>query len=634
MSSKYFLFVVAILSIAFSSNAKDTFYPVSEINPLLVLNSNAVVRDNHILLEIYSKDKVSYKVREVITVLNENGEGEGILYIPYDSQRNVNIKEAMVYDESGELIKKIRKSDVYDQRYFDGFSLFSDARFKRIKPDINTYPYTVEYEYTIDCNGVVDYYDWTPVAGYNRAIERAGYSISLQNGMKVRILENNMENVEKGEAGDEIHYSWELKNQPAIEREPYAIPITEHTPNVIVAPALFSYCGANGNLSSWKSYGEWVWKLIEDKTVLPEERILFLEELVKDKKDTLSKVETIYKYLQEKTRYVSVQLGIGGFEPLSAQKVDEVGYGDCKALVNYMRAMLKAVGIDSYYTLVNAGRNAEKIIPEFSSQDFNHVILCVPLEADTVFLECTNPFSPFGFLGSFTNNRLALLIDKGKSRLIHTPTYNANDNLWRSSVSVVINEQGNAVINDTVIFAGLQYEFVEDELRKTTEEQIEDELEDGDIAGADYKNIAYLSKPGKIPSATRIREIDVARYATKMGDRFFIPVNSINQLSSTPRREKDRIYSFRMNVAYRDVDFIQMQLPEGYKIEYIPEETEITTDFGTYQFSIKTNGNTISCFRKNESVAGVYPPEKYNDFVDFRKKIYDADNQKIILKKL
>ncbi|WP_319589806.1 DUF3857 domain-containing protein [uncultured Draconibacterium sp.] len=635
MRLKHLLFLLLIIRTCPVTQAKEAFYPVSEINPLLLLNSNAVVRNSEIVLEIYSEKKVSYRVKKIITVLNENGDGEGVLYIPYDSNRNVDIKEAVVYDKNGRFIKKFKNTDIYDQRYFDGFSLFNDLRFKRITPNVNTYPYTVHYEYSLNFNGIVDYYDWLPVDSYSKSIEYASYSIILHDNMQVRIRENNTEAIDKSElADDDVQHFWELQNQLAIEREPYAIPIYEHTPNVIIAPTQFSYYGTDGDLSTWQSYGNWIGQLIEDKMELPEERILFLKELVGEQKDNLSKVKAIYKYLQQETRYVSVQMGIGGFEPLSAEKVDEVKYGDCKALVNYMRAMLKAVGINSFYTLVNAGQNADKIIPEFPSQDFNHVILCVPLANDTVFLECTDQFSPFGFLGSFTANRLALLIDGKKSRLIQTPAYEGDDNLWQSSVSIVIDNDGNALVNDTVVFSGLQYEFIEDKLRKTTEELIEDELKEGDIAGADYKNITYTSNPTEIPTATRVREFEVARYATGMGDRFFMPVNSINQLSSTPRREKSRSYAFRMNLSYHDVDNISIQLPEGYKIEFIPEETKVSSDFGSYQFSFNTNGNTITCFRKNELRAGTYQPEKYADFVNYMKKIYDADNQKIILKKL
>ncbi|WP_319503509.1 DUF3857 domain-containing protein [uncultured Draconibacterium sp.] len=635
MSLRHLFFILFIICAGYSSHGKDAFYPISEINPLLLLNSNSIVRDSEIFLRIYSESKVSYEVREVFTVLNENGDGEGVLYIPYDSNRNVNIKEATIYDKNGKFIKKFKNNEIYDQRYFDGFSLFSDVRFKRITPNVNTYPYTVQYEYTIDFNGIVDYYDWTPIDSYYKSIERASYSISLHDDMQVRIRENNGDALEKSEGvDDDVQYSWELKNQLAIDREPYAIPIYEHVPTIMVAPTEFSYFGTDGDLSTWNSYGQWIWELIEDKTTLPEERILFLKELVKGEDTTLNKVKAIYKYLQEETRYVSVQLGIGGFEPLSAEKVDEVKYGDCKALVNYMRAMLEAVGINSYYTLVNAGRTAEKIVPDFPSQDFNHVILCVPLESDTVFLECTNQFSPIGFLGSFTADRRVLLVDKDNSRLIRTPKFNTNDNLWKSSVSIVLDTQGNAVVNDTVVYTGLQYEFIEDQLRKTTEEQIEDELKEGDITGAVYKNIAYTSNQFEIPSATRIREIDVARFAAKMGDRFFMPVNIINQSSSTPRREKNRTYPFRMNLSYRDIDEVKIQLPEGYEIEYLPGGTTITSDFGSYQYSLEADGHTISYVRKNEINAGTFQPEKYAAFVEYMKNIYDADNQKIILKKL
>lgn len=635
MNLKHFFLILIILNTGLFAVAKENMYPVSEIDPLLLINSNSVVRDSKILLEIYSKKKVRYQVREVITVLNENGEGEGILYIPYDSNRTVDIKEAMVYDKNGVEIKKFKNNEIYDQRYFDGFSLYNDARFKRITPNVSIYPYTVSYEYTIDFNGVVDYYDWIPVDGYYKSVEKASYSISLYDDIQVRIRENNIDAVVKNELADEdVQYSWELKNQLAIDREPYAIPIYEHTPNVNIAPVQFSYFGTDGVLSTWQSYGQWVWYLIWNKTELPEERILFLKELASTQKDTLGIIKAIYKYLQEETRYVSVQLGIGGFEPLSAEKVDEVKYGDCKALVNYMRAMLNAVGIESYYTLVKAGRNTRAIIPEFSSQDFNHVILCVPVANDTVFLECTDQFSPFGFLGSFTANRLALLIDGDQSRLIHTPAYGASDNLWKSTASVVINNEGSAVVNDTVFYTGLQYEFIEDKLRKTTEEQIDDEFKESDIAGADYKNVTYTLNQTEIPSATRYREFNVARYATKMGDRFFMPVNIINQLSSTPKREKNRAYDFRMNLSYRDVDNVLIQLPEGYEIEFIPEDTNLSSDFGSYQFLLKATGNSILCTRKNEQHEGIYQAEKYADFVEYMKKIYDADNQKIILKKL
>ena len=61
--------------------------------------------------------------------------------------------------------------------------------------------------------------------------------------------------------------------------------------------------------------------------------------------------------MQSRTRYASIQLGIGGYKPAPAMEVSEKGYGDCKGLTNYMSALLKEAGITSYYTWVKSGAN-------------------------------------------------------------------------------------------------------------------------------------------------------------------------------------------------------------------------------------------------------------------------------------
>src|SRR5213076_654770 len=119
----------------------------------------------------------------------------------------------------------------------------------------------------------------------------------------------------------------------------------------------FSFYGSQGNLSSWKSLGEWLNGLYNGQDELPEERKAFQANLVKDAPGDREKVRLIYKYMQENFRYVSIQLGIGGLKPFPATFTDQKKYGDCKGLSNYMKASLKAVGIKSYVAIINSQYN-------------------------------------------------------------------------------------------------------------------------------------------------------------------------------------------------------------------------------------------------------------------------------------
>ena len=116
--------------------------------------------------------------------------------------------------------------------------------------------------------------------------------------------------------------------------------------------------------------------------------------------------------MQKKTRYVNVSIGIGGWQPFDAATVDKTSYGDCKALSNFTKSLLSVVGIKSFYALNNAGSDANSIDRSFPSAQFNHAFVCVPLDRDTIWLECTNQRYPCGFNSDFTDAVLSAFLNR------------------------------------------------------------------------------------------------------------------------------------------------------------------------------------------------------------------------------
>ena len=74
---------------------------------------------------------------------------------------------------------------------------------------------------------------------------------------------------------------------------------------------------------NWLEFGKWYYDtLIKDGLELPESTKQKMIELTSVTQDSVEKARIVYSYVQEKVRYISVQVGIGGFKPMLANEVD------------------------------------------------------------------------------------------------------------------------------------------------------------------------------------------------------------------------------------------------------------------------------------------------------------------------
>src|SRR3546814_852575 len=296
---------------------------------------------------------------------------------------------------------------------FRSFSLFEDTRIKFYHPPQLEYPYTIVYEYEIKNTNTNYFSDWFPVRSSLLAVQEAVYEVICSAGFQIRVKEMNISPGQKmeGEEGVMIH-RWELHETPAFGEEAFAPPPRRFLPHIIVSPVSFEYEGEKGSFSNWDEYGTWFYEhLLAGRGEVPEATISRIRQLVSDADSDREKAARIYHYMQQKNRYVSIQVGIGGLQPMFAEEVDRLSYGDCKGLANYTQALLEVVGIPSVYTEVNAGDHQRSYLPDFASfGQGNHIILCVPLDGDTTWLECTSKETPFGYLGTFTADRNVLML--------------------------------------------------------------------------------------------------------------------------------------------------------------------------------------------------------------------------------
>ncbi len=614
----------------------DETYSMASLNPLLMLNADAVVRMEMQHFDVAGPGKATRTVRRAVTVFNADGRDASELYVFYDNRlRHLKKLRGQIRDAGGKVVRKLKKGDLEDYSAISGYSLYEDDRVRVARLYHDVYPYTVEFEYEVVYDGVISWPFWTP-QDRGRPVVFSRFEIDAPAGMVVRHQARNgdLEPTVTPYKGRQ-RYRWQVENLPAFEPESYGPPLAEQIPSVYTAPAVFEIEGTKGDMSSWESLGHWAYSLYEGRDLLPQEALAEVRSLLDGVTDDREKVRLLYEYLQSKTRYVSIQLGLGGWQPFDATYVHDKGYGDCKALTNYMHTLLKVAGIPSHPVLIRAGHHAPEILSDFPSNQFNHVVLSVPLEADTVWLENTSQTMPFGHLSTFTEDRYALLIKPEGSHIVRTPRSRAEDNAQVRHARVKLAATGDAVADVHTRYTGNQQDRVRQALATSSGREREEwlhnhvDLPSFEVVSVDFSEAEAHAKTLSLPLTLKL-----PRYAARTGRRLFLQVNLMERWSDVPPssdEERNQPIEY-FPYAFIDTDTIRYELPDGFDIETMTLPVSLETSFGRYESKIVMEPDgTLAYYRRLEVTETQCPAEGYDAFRDFLRQIAQADRAQVVL---
>jgi transglutaminase-like putative cysteine protease len=624
------LAIVLLVSTVFSATAGDPKFPVSKIAEDLKKNVNVVVREDQMTFTILSQSSATLHVYYAATILNENGKDFAEETIGYDKLSKVTLIKGSIYDASGESIKRLKNSEIYDQSAYDG--LYSDARIKHIDLSHGSYPYTIEFEYEIEYKFLFMIPGSALISQEKVSCEHFSYTLIYPEKLKPRYKAFNItEEPTVTYDGGVEKTSWSFQNLKPIKFEPLS-KREDVVARIIAAPTKFEYDNYVGTMATWDEFGRWIGVLNKDRNILPEDTKQKIKQLTANLKTPEEKAKVLYEYMQNKTRYVSIQLGIGGFQPFEASVVDKTGYGDCKALSNYMVAMLNEVGVKANYILIRAGDGAPEIKKDFPSSQFNHAIVAVPNGKDTLWLECTSQINPFGYQGTFTGDREALMITNDGAKVVNTIQYTAEQNIQSRTAEVFVELNGNAKAKVKTNYSGIQYE--NNDLNFMLGNQYDDQKkwvqENTGIPAFDVVAFKMANIKNKIPTAIVDLDLTLNRFATVSGKRVFVTPNLMNRSTYIPEKVENRKTNVVRKMTYTDLDTIRYHLPEGIYPEFLPTPIKLKTRFGEYEASFQLDQDNLLYIRKVKMNKGEFPPESYNELIEFYRGINKADNTKIV----
>lgn len=600
--------------------------------------AHAVIRLDETNFQVKSPGLGTLKRHLVVTVLDAEGAEHAQLVFAYTKLNKLIDLEGVLYDALGEKVRKLKKDNIGDYGGVQAMNLFDDVRFKVAEFNYANFPFTVEFTYELQDKQLTSYQRWFPHSSPSEvSIESSKLTIEIpENLAPLRYKEvNGIAPVQnsKTEKGNLV-YTWSVKNLAAHEVEDFMPKWLKRGPGVMAAPSIFEMDGYKGDFSTWQKVGEFDNILGQGRDVLDAQAIEDIKAFTKNETTTLGKVQKVYEYLQQKTRYISIQLGIGGLQPFPAQYVAEKGYGDCKALSNYTKALLKALDINSYYTSIQAGDGEPDILTDFPAQQFNHVILCVPIKQDTVWLECTSQTNAFGYMSAFTSNRHALLATPQGGVLVKTPALTSKDNLIKRNITMTISATGETLAKFDIDFKGIFHDDYEGlMLTGNTDEQIEYLHKSLHLANASFKHIAWKQDKARVPSLKLNCEVNLKKTASLSGSRLFITPNiffSEDYQPSNPNEERKHPIEIVNTYSYQDE--FTIQLPSYQTVEALPPNVNITSKFGVFKTEYRLQEGKLIVTRYFERKNGLFQASEYNEMLEFYKKIAKADRAQMVLK--
>lgn len=634
MKPIFFLFLL-LSGISSSLYCQEQDLSIKSIPAQLLLNANSILRDEQITVNIDAVDRMTITTKRTTTVLNKYGDHHISAYEMYDNDTRIRKMQAVVYNAAGKEIKKYRQRDFKDRSAVASGTLYSDNRVQYLDHTPQEYPYTIVYESEVRSGSTVFIQPWAPVSGYFLSVQKSTYNFQNPKNIPFRIAEKNLEEHKVQKLETDGAFTYTITELPAYRHEYLSPDINKFLPGVRVALNEFTLVGVQGKATNWDEFGKWQYDyLLAGKNQLPAATVQKITALTKTAKDDVEKARIIYQYVQDNTRYISVQLGIGGWEPMLAGDVDKLGYGDCKALTNYTKALLDSQKIVSHYAVVFSGERKD-LDPDFASMQGNHVILNIPQEDEDIWLECTSQTTPFNYLGDFTDNRHVLLVKPEGGEIVKTKAYSFSENLRESYTTISLDNNGSFIAEVSRKSEGIPYGNIYDLVRETRENQILYYKNDwGYLQNLDITEILFENNRNDKIFTEKVF-FNGQKLTSKAGNRLLLPTNFFTVPVYNVPRTEERKLPFEIERGHFYKDTFEFHLPTGFETESIPQAEKFENQFGKYSIEVQLkeqNGvPVIEVVREYILYDGVWPAEMYSEFRDFMNRINSLNNQKAVI---
>ncbi len=436
--------------------------------------------------------------------------------------------------------------------------------------------------------------------------------------------------------GDYTLYTWQLLNSTKVDYFEDAPNPSYFLPHLIFY--IKNYTNDSGQqevLGSVDNLYKYYYQTLKDINKTDQSALkMQTDNLTKGLTTDSEKAKAIFDYVQTKVHYVAFEDGMGGFIPRDAAEVFQKKYGDCKDMANILNEMLHYAGIESHTAWIGTRHN------NYSYKDVptpivdNHMIAVAKIEGKNIFLDATGQFVIFPGFTPFIQGKEALLkIDENNYTILQVPVIAAEENSTHAKIQYHFD--GNKIVGNSFFelkgfskmrFVGSYKYALEKE--KRVKEYLSRFIESINTSGIEVKNDDSSQNPLELKNS-----FDLEKWSKTVDNQIiFKPILLFpysNQRIDTEKRKIPVEFEFKQSYDFE----YEITIPDGYKLEFKPENYEFSNDLLFAKITYTQNNNKLLINQKIKMNTLLIERSQFTDWNTAVKNITKQYNQNIILSK-
>jgi tetratricopeptide (TPR) repeat protein/transglutaminase-like putative cysteine protease len=400
---------------------------------------------------------------------------------------------------------------------------------------------------------------------------------------------------------------------------------------------------------NWAEVGTWYAGLERERAVATPAIRAKAEELVRDRKTDLEKIEGLYSFVAKDFRYVSLSFGVGRYQPHAAEEVLANQYGDCKDKHTLLEALIEAIGLHADPVLASATHKIDPDVP--SPGQFDHVFTVIrasPDEKSWIWLDTTTEVAPFRLLSASLRKKQVLLVpmtapagtapNAGAAaqmlpRLIETPADPPFPATQRVAVQGQVSELGKLTAKISYTLRGDTELILRSAFRRTPKSQWKDLARaiarsdgfNGEVTDVQASDPALTAEPFHI-------EIQISE------PNFFDWTSHNSQLNlPLPRTGLPNVREPENDSTQSDepIDFgspleittrAELDLPAAFKAKP-PVPVSVSRDYAEYSSAYKVEGGKLTAERTLHFRMRELPSARARDYLAFARAVRSDEDQ-------